>query len=277
MTMLPILWNISANRKRIGKEVPLTKGAGSLVDITDKALTVDQTPPEAAQAASERRGNATWKLIKSDLDRYRTTDERSYLAMLIISPETLACIVYRWGYWVWHYTGPFQSLVRPQRILYILTNRIVEVISGITIRPRARIGKGLYVGHSGSVHIGAHVVMGENCNVQQEVTIGIAGRGDKRGSPTIGNRVFIGPGAKIFGPIVIGDDVAIGANAVVTKSLPDRAVAVGVPARIISYEGSFEFILYDGMEHDQQRLQSLEAREQYRANRKTKERRPRTD
>jgi serine O-acetyltransferase len=65
-----------------------------------------------------------------------------------------------------------------------------------------------------------------------------------RGSPTIGDRVYVGSGARLIGRITIGNDVAIGANAVVTKNLPDNAVAVGVPAKIISYEGSKDFVVY---------------------------------
>ena len=66
----------------------------------------------------------------------------------------------------------------------------------------------------------------------------------------LGNRVFVGPGAKILGPVHLADDVAVGANAVVTKDLDDRAVAVGIPAKVMSHEGSFDFIVYETMEHD---------------------------
>jgi serine O-acetyltransferase len=92
------------------------------------------------------------------------------------------------------------------------------------------------------IHIDAKI--GNYCNLGQQVTIGVGGRGEKRGTPKLGNRVFVGPGAKIFGAITIGNDVAIGANAVVTKDLPDNAVAVGIPAKVISYEGSKDFIIY---------------------------------
>ena len=123
--------------------------------------------------------------------------------------------------------------------------------------PRAIFGSGLYINHFGSIFIGA-VTVGENCNLAHEVTLGVGGRGDKKGLPTLGNRVYVGPGAKIIGKITIGDDVAIGANAVVTKSVPDCAVVVGSPARIISYRGSFDFVLYEGMETDPHRLVNLE-------------------
>jgi len=75
----------------------------------------------------------------------------------------------------------------------------------------------------------------------------------------IGDRVFIGPGAAVLGPIRIGNDVLIGANAVVIRSVPDRAVVVGNPARVISFNGSFDLVSYEGMERDPERLAALAA------------------
>ncbi len=201
-------------------------------------------------------------LILSDLNRYRVTDQRSYFTMFIICPGAFAGVVFRLGHWIWSYSGPLGRLIWLLRPPFILLKRFSEIMTGIHIQPRATIGRGLYIDHSGSIFIGGEVVMGDNCNLTHEVTIGIAGRGDKRGMPTLGDRVLIGAGAKLIGKIDIGSDVAIGANAVVTHSVPDRAVAVGIPARVVSYEGSFEFILYDGMDDDPSRLHSLEQRGQ---------------
>lgn len=90
--------------------------------------------------------------------------------------------------------------------------------------------------------INSQAKIGDNCNISQDVTIGKINRGEKKGAPVIGNRVYIAPGVKIVGNVKIGDDVAIGANAVVTRDLPNKAVAVGVPAKIISHEGSAGYI-----------------------------------
>jgi len=76
-------------------------------------------------------------------------------------------------------------------------------------------------------------VLGSDVNLSQQVTIGVGGFGDRRGTPVIGDRVYIGPGAKIFGPITIGDESIIGANAVVNRSVPPRSIVVGVPGRVI--------------------------------------------
>lgn len=228
-------------------------------DLLTSSLAPRQTTQEHQQTKSQK---SLWKVILSDLDRYRVTDQRSYAAMLIICPGSTAGIIYRIGHWMYAYKGRFALLVRFGYLIYILVKRLSEIVNGISIQPQAIIGEGLYVGHGGSVHIGGKAVLGSNCNISQEVTIGVAGRGDKRGTPRIGDRAFIGAGAKILGLIEIGDDVAVGANAVVTKSLPDRAVAVGIPASIISYEGSFEFVSYMDMENDAPRQESLRVRDQ---------------
>jgi len=91
--------------------------------------------------------------------------------------------------------------------------------------------------------VNGDVVIEENCNLSQGITIGLGGRGEKRGCPKIGDRGFIEPGVQLFEAISIGYDVAIGANAEVTNDLPDSAVAVGVSANIVSYEGSKDYIV----------------------------------
>jgi len=205
-----------------------------------------------------------WRSIKADLDRFRVTDGRSYLTMLVMCPGSLACISYRIGNAIWSYSGPFSKFSLPLKAVYVLANRFVEIVTGISIAPTAKIDPGLYIGHFGQIFIGDGVKMGSNCNLSQGITIGISVRGNRKGTPCLGDRVYIAPGAKLFGAIEIGDDVAIGANAVVTKSLPNRAVAVGIPAQVISNQGSFEYILYKGMDTDSDRLASLALRSQDR-------------
>jgi serine O-acetyltransferase len=109
---------------------------------------------------------------------------------------------------------------------------------GISIPYKTNIGKGFYIGHFGGVVINSGATIGVNCNISQCVTIGRAGRGGAKGFPVIGNNVYLGPGAKIIGGIKIGNDVVIGANSVVTKDVPDKAVVVGIPGKVISFDGS---------------------------------------
>lgn len=92
------------------------------------------------------------------------------------------------------------------------------------------IGGGLYIQHGFATMIAAKSI-GENCWINQQVTIGYNGQGD---APVIGNNVMITCGAKVLGPIHVGDDVVVGANAVVIRNVPDRSVVGGVPAKILN-------------------------------------------
>ena len=99
-------------------------------------------------------------------------------------------------------------------------------------------------------------IFGDNCNLSNGVTIGEKFGGQNAGIPRIGNRVYLGPHAILIGNISIGDDAAIGAGAVVTTSVPERGVAAGNPARILSQKGSFDYITYQNMQNDPPRQAS---------------------
>lgn len=113
---------------------------------------------------------------------------------------------------------------------------------GIQIPFLTDIDKGFYIGHFGEIVVNGDTIIGKNVNISQGVTIGMANRGRLKGTAIIGDEVYIGPGAKIVGKVIIGRNVAIGANAVITKDIPDNAVVVGIPGRIISYDGASGYI-----------------------------------
>jgi serine O-acetyltransferase len=117
---------------------------------------------------------------------------------------------------------------------------------GIQINYKTKIGKGFYIGHFNCIVVSPYAVIGDNCNISQGVTIGVSNRGERKGYPVIGNNVFMAPGVKIFGAIKVGDNVAVGANAVVNTDVPPNAVVVGIPARIISYNGVKGYIYNTG-------------------------------
>ncbi len=98
------------------------------------------------------------------------------------------------------------------------------------IDPRATIGRGLKLPHPNGVVIHEDAMIGDDCMIMQQVTIGMIDEGEV---PRIGNRVYVGAGAKIIGRVVIGDGARIGANAVVTSDVPANCTAVGVPARVV--------------------------------------------
>ncbi|MDB6120644.1 MAG: transferase hexapeptide repeat containing protein [Verrucomicrobiaceae bacterium] len=108
--------------------------------------------------------------------------------------------------------------------------------------PLGDIGPGLYLGHPFMIVINWRVKIGCDCAIGHEVTLGSNGRGEKKGCPELGNRVYVGPGAKVIGAIKISDCAAIGANAVVTHDVPENGVAVGIPARVISSKGSAGYV-----------------------------------
>jgi serine O-acetyltransferase len=170
-------------------------------------------------------------------------ENKSWLYVVLNRQGLWALAEYRFSRWV--RTRVHLPLIKQVLKLFChVWHKLIEITTGIDLPHQADIGKGLYIGHFGGIIINPSVKIGEYCNLSQDITLGIAGRGEKRGSPTIGARVYIGSGARLIGPITIGNDVAIGANAVVTKDLPNNAVAVGVPAKIISYKGSRDFVVY---------------------------------
>jgi len=113
-----------------------------------------------------------------------------------------------------------------QRIA-ILRHRFWSVITGADIPLSSQIGGGLLLPHPNGVVVHASAKIGPNCIIFQQVTIGTRGT---KGVPQIGGHVDIGAGAKILGPIAIGDHVLIGANSVVITNVPDNCIAFGVPA-----------------------------------------------
>lgn len=121
----------------------------------------------------------------------------------------------------------------PWTIVYIILNKLAEVFCGIVIGATATIGRRLCIEHHGCIVIHGNSVIGDDCLIRHGVTIGNSGRADPFGAPTIGDRVELGAGAKVLGRIRIGNDVIIGANAVVVSDAPDFAVVGGVPAQII--------------------------------------------
>jgi serine O-acetyltransferase len=105
-----------------------------------------------------------------------------------------------------------------------------SIITQSDIHPQATLGRNLMLPHPNGVVIHEDAVIGDDCMIMQQVTVGMIGDGQV---PKIGNKVYIGAGAKIIGLVSVGDNARIGANAVVTEDVPNYATAVGIPARII--------------------------------------------
>lgn len=180
------------------------------------------------------------RLVLADL--YRVTGDVSFLCLI-----RHAIFGEGFQYLFWMRTCRYTSdLSFPAKLVFYpfarLMLRHVTYKLGISIPPHAQIAEGFYIGHFGGIVVNEACVIGRNCNISQGVTLGQANRGKRKGSPIIGNDVYIGPGAKIVGAVRVGNRAAIGANSVVTKDVPDNAVVVGVPGRVISMEGSTGYV-----------------------------------
>lgn len=109
--------------------------------------------------------------------------------------------------------------------------------TGIEIHPGATIGKGLVIDHGTGVVIGETAEIGDNCTIYQGVTLGGTGKDTGKRHPTLGNNVMVGAGAKVLGPVQIGDNVKVASGAVVLEDLPEHSTAVGIPARVVRVAG----------------------------------------
>lgn len=109
---------------------------------------------------------------------------------------------------------------------------------GFQIPVETKIGKGFFIGHFGTIVINQNVIIGENCNIAHNTTIGQANRGKSKGTPTIGNYVWIGTGSVIVGGITIGDNVLIAPNSYINMDIPSNTIAIGNPAKIIQKESA---------------------------------------
>ena len=110
---------------------------------------------------------------------------------------------------------------------------MARFFTGTDIHPAAKIGRRLFIDHALGVVIGETAEIGEDVVIFHQVTLGGVAMSKGKRHPTIESRVMIGAGAKVLGPIIIGQGSKIGANAVVVKDVPPNCVAVGVPARIL--------------------------------------------
>ena len=114
---------------------------------------------------------------------------------------------------------------------------------GAEIYELTPIGKGLHIAHSGCIVVHAGAVLGENVSLSQGVTVGQTIKDGKVLLPVIGSNVYLAPGCKVIGGVHVGNNVAVGANAVVTHDVPDGAVVAGIPARVLHMGGAGDYLL----------------------------------
>lgn len=118
-----------------------------------------------------------------------------------------------------------------------LLSHLARLVTGVEIHPAASIGSYFVIDHGSGIVIGETTVIGDYVTLFQGVTLGGTGKERGKRHPTLGSHVVVGAGAKILGGITIGDNVTIGANSVVLKSVPPHSTVIGVPARVIRVKG----------------------------------------
>jgi serine O-acetyltransferase len=180
-----------------------------------------------------------WReLYKQDIARYKSHRiNRSVLMILLTEQGLWALLQYRIAAAVYRSNLPY-PIKTPLSLLLVIWLKLVEMTTGISIPCQAIIGPGFYIGHFGNIFIGEDAIIGHTCNISQGVTIGVSGRGQKRGVPRIGNRVYIAANAVLVGKITIGDEAVIAANSLVTGDVAPHTTVMGVPAQFKNNYGS---------------------------------------
>lgn len=164
--------------------------------------------------------------IKYDVQSALKNDPaaRNSLEVILLYPVIHALIHYRIAHAL--YKRKFFFLAR-------LISQCARFLTGIEIHPGAKIGKGLFIDHGMGVVIGETAEIGDNVVLYHGVTLGGTGKDKGKRHPTVGNNVMIGSGAKVLGPIYIGDNSKIGANSVVLKDVPPYSTVVGIPGKVV--------------------------------------------
>lgn len=148
---------------------------------------------------------------------------RNLLEVILLYPGFHALVLYR----IAHF---FQKM--HWKFVARLISQFARWLTGIEIHPGATIGERLFIDHGMGIVIGETTTIGDNCTIYHGVTLGGTGKDKYKRHPDLGSNVSVGCGAKILGPIKIGNNVKIGANAVVLKEVPDNSTVVGVPGEI---------------------------------------------
>ncbi len=153
----------------------------------------------------------------------------SYLEILLCYPGLHAVLMHKLTH---------RLYLAKLRVLARFLSQLARWLTGIEIHPGATIGRRLFIDHGMGVVIGETAVIGDDCLIYQDVTLGGTGKEKGKRHPTIGNNIVVGGGAKVLGNITIGDYSRIGAGSVVIQSVPDHSTVVGIPGRIVRQRGT---------------------------------------
>jgi serine O-acetyltransferase len=202
-------------------------GVGDRSREIDAELRVNARPTRTTLSTNQDWNHEMFVNLREDWVTYERDITRQGLWVMA---------VYRFGRW--RYGFRYRCIRAPLSFIYKILFKFIQIVTGIELPCETSIGHRFRIDHFGGVIISGDVVFGDDVVIRNGVTIGLR-RSGVRGSPKIGSRVDIGAGAKILGEINIGDDTAIGANAVVLQDVPPDSIAIGIPARIIPRQSEY--------------------------------------
>ncbi|MBS5984142.1 serine O-acetyltransferase EpsC [Clostridium butyricum] len=192
-----------------------------------------------------------FKRLNYDLERILNEDPaaKSKIEVLLLYPCIYALIAYRISHFFY---------LHKKFLLSRFISQLSRFLTGIEIHPGAIIGNGLFIDHGMGVVIGETTEIGDNVTIYHGVTLGGTGKDKGKRHPTVENNVMIGTGAKILGPITIGENAKIGANAVVVRSVPSGATAVGIVAKnIVKNKESTIAIEISGVNNKKEKIDEM--------------------
>ncbi len=168
-----------------------------------------------------------FKHLKEDINCVFDRDPaaRNFFEVLTTYPGVHALVAYRFSHWLWQLN--LKWLAR-------LFSHFARWITGIEIHPGATIGHRFFIDHGMGVVIGETAEIGDDCTLYHGVTLGGTSLNKGKRHPTLANNVVVGAGAKVLGPIILGEGCRVGSNAVVVKNVPDFGTVVGVPGRVVN-------------------------------------------
>ena len=168
---------------------------------------------------------SAWRRVREDLDAAMREDPAATSRALVAL--TYPGVHAVWAYRLCHKLWVSRPALRP---LARIISQLARALTGVEIHPGATIGRRFFIDHGMGVVIGETAEVGDDVLMYHQVTLGGRSRGRFKRHPTIGNNVLLGAGAKIIGPITVGDGSKIGANALVVKDVPANSVVTGIPA-----------------------------------------------
>lgn len=184
---------------------------------------------QACADGKQAAGEGVWALLRQDVHCVFERDPaaRSHLEVLTTYPGVHAIVLYRLAHrlWLWRW-----------RYVARVLSYIARIWTGIDIHPGARIGKRFFIDHGSGVVIGETAELGDDVTLYHGVTLGGTSWSKGKRHPTLGNHVVVGAGAKILGPIEVGDGAKVGANSVVIRAVPAGRTVVGIPAKVVQVD-----------------------------------------